>query len=128
MTENEISEIILDAAIAVHTGIGGPGLLESYYEAALVQELRMRGLKVEEQKRIPIMYKGVEIGDPYRLDVLVENKVIVECKAVEKNNNIFASQVLTYLRITGLRLGIVINFGQKRIIDGWERVVNHMPD
>ena len=88
----------------------------------------MRGLKVEEQKRIPIIYKGVEIGDPYRLDVLVEDKVIVECKAVEKNNSIFASQVLTYLRITGLRLGIVINFGQKRIIDGWERVANHMPD
>ena len=62
------------------------------------------------------------------MDVLVEDKVIVECKAVEKNNSIFASQVLTYLRITGLRLGIVINFGQKRIIDGWERVANHMPD
>lgn len=89
MTENEISEIILDAAISVHTGIGGPGLLESYYETALVQELRMRGLKVEEQKRIPIIYKGVEIGDPYRLDVLVEDKVIVECKAVEKKQQYF---------------------------------------
>ncbi len=128
MTENEISETILDSAIAVHTGIGGPGLLESYYEAALIQELRMRGLKVESQKNIPIMYKGHEIGEPYRLDMLVEDKVIVECKAVEKNNPIFAAQVLTYLKITGLRLGIVVNFGQKRIIDGWERVANHMPD
>ena len=124
MTENEISAQILDAAIAVHTELGGPGVLESYYEAALACELQMRGLKVETQKAVPIVYKGRAIGDPYRLDMLVGDKVIVECKATEKNNPLFASQVLTYLRLTGLKLGIVINFGQAKIKDGWTRVAN----
>ncbi len=124
MSENEISGQILDAAIAVHKEIGGPGVLESYYETALAYELRSRGLKVETQKTIPIIYKGNEIGEPYRLDMLVEDKVIVECKAVEKNNPVFAAQVLTYLRLTELRLGIVINFGQEKIKEGYIRVAN----
>ena len=128
MDENAISQIILDSAIAVHNGIGGPGLLESYYESALAQELRLRGLEVETQKNIPITYKGKVIGEPYRLDMLVEGKVIVECKATEKDNSIFASQVLTYLKMTGLHLGIVINFGKRRIIDGWKRVANDLPE
>ena len=127
MTENEISAVILDSAIAVHNGIGGPGVLESYYEAALAYELELRGLKVETQKPVPIVYKGKVIGDPYRLDMLVEGKVVVECKATEKNNPIFAAQVNTYLHLMNRRLGIVINFGQKRILDGWTRVANHMP-
>ncbi len=84
MEENEISGVILDAAITVHNELGGPGLLESYYENALKRELQLRGLKVETQKLVPIVYKGEEIGDPYRLDMLVEDKVIVECKATEK--------------------------------------------
>ena len=124
MTENEISGIILDAAIAVHTEIGGPGVLESYYEAALAFELRARGLTVETQKPVPMIYKGIVIGTPYRLDMVVEGKVIVECKAVEKNNPIFAVQVLTYLRLTKLKLGIVLNFGLERILDGYVRVAN----
>lgn len=124
MTENEISKIVLDAAITVHRELGGPGLLESYYELALSEELRLRGLKVERQKLVPIKYKGREIGDPYRLDMLVEEKVIIECKAVEKRNPIFNAQLLTYLRLTGLKLGLVINFGQERLISGYERVVN----
>ena len=127
MDENEISKIILDAAIEVHTELGGPGLLESYYENALKNELQLRGLKVETQKPIPVVYKGKEVGEPYRLDMIVEDKVIVECKATEKNNPIFAAQVNTYLHLMNRRLGIVINFGQKRIVDGWERVANHMP-
>ena len=126
MTENEISAVILDAAITVHNAIGGPGVLESYYEAALACELDIRGLKVETQKPVPVIYRGRVIGEPYRLDMLVENKVIVECKATEKNNPIFASQVLTYLKLTNLRLGIVVNFGQARIKDGWTRVANHL--
>ena len=125
MTENEISAVILDAAITVHNAIGGPGVLESYYEAALACELDIRGLKVETQKPVPVIYRGRVIGEPYRLDMLVEDKVIVECKATEKNNPIFASQVLTYLRLTNLKLGIVINFGQARIKDGWTRVANN---
>lgn len=127
MEENEISKIILDSAIAVQNELGGPGLLESYYENALKRELQLRGLKVETQRLVPVMYKGEVIGEPYRLDMLVEDKVIVECKATEKNNPIFAAQVNTYLHLLNKRLGIVINFGQKRILDGWERVANHMP-
>ena len=127
MEENEISKIILDSAIAVHNELGGPGLLESYYEHALKCELQLRGLKIETQKLVPVTYKGEVIGEPYRLDTLVEDKVVVECKATEKNNPIFAAQVNTYLHLLNKRLGIVINFGQKRILDGWERVANHMP-
>ena len=127
MEENEISKVILDAAIAVHTELGGPGLLESYYENALKYELELRGLKVQTQMLVPVMYKGRVIGDPYRLDMLVEDKVIVECKATEKNNPIFAAQVNIYLHLLNCRLGIVINFGQNRIIDGWVRVANNMP-
>lgn len=128
MNENEISKVILDAAIAVHKELGGPGLLESYYENALKYELQLRGLKVETQRKVPIVYKGKEIGEPYRLDMLVEDKVVVECKATEKNNPIFAAQVNTYLHLLDCRLGIVVNFGQERIIDGWVRVANGMPD
>lgn len=124
MTENEISAEVLDAAIAVHREIGGPGVLESYYEAALAYELRNRGLAVETQKDVPLVYKEQVIGEPYRLDMLVEGKVIVECKAVEKNNPLFAAQVLTYLRLMGLRLGLVINFGQEKVKNGFFRVVN----
>lgn len=127
MEENEISKVILDAAIAVHTELGGPGLLESYYENALKYELELRGLKVQTQMLVPVMYKGRVIGEPYRLDMLVEDKVIVECKATEKINPIFAAQVNTYLHLLNCRLGIVINFGQNRIIDGWVRVANNMP-
>ncbi len=127
MTENEISAQILDAAIAVHREIGGPGVLESYYEAALAYELRARGLVVETQKPVPVFYKGVEIGEPYRLDMLVGGKVIVECKATEKDNPLFAAQVLTYLKLTNLKLGVVVNFGKSRIVDGFERVANGMP-
>ena len=127
MDENEISKVILDAAITVHNELGGPGLLESYYENALKHELQIRGLKVETQKLVPVVYKGAEVGEPYRLDMIFEDKVIVECKASEKNNPIFASQVNTYLHLLDRRLGIVINFGQKRILDGWERVANRMP-
>ena len=124
MTENEISKIVLDSAITVQNELGGPGLLESMYEMALAHELNLRGLKVERQKLVPVIYKGVPIGEPYRLDMLVEDKVIVECKAVEKRNPVFNAQVLTYLRLTNLKLGLIVNFGVERIIDGWERVVN----
>ena len=127
MTENEISAQILDAAIAVHREIGGPGVLESYYEAALAYELRARGLIVETQKPVPVFYKGVEIGEPYRLNMLVGGKVIVECKATEKDNPLFAAQVLTYLKLTNLKLGVVVNFGKSKIVDGFERVANGMP-
>ncbi len=124
MHENQISRIILDAAIEVHRTLGGPGLLESVYEEALVWELKQRGLTVERQKSVPIIYKGRTLGTPLRLDLLVNGKVIVECKATTDYNPIFEVQTLTYLRLTGLKLGLVINFGERLIKHGFHRVVN----
>ena len=124
MHENQISKIVLDAAIEVHRTLGGPGLLESVYEEALTWELQQRGLPVERQKLIPITYKGQTLGVPLRLDLLVGDKVIVECKANTNYNPIFEAQALTYLRLTGLKLGLVINFGERLIKHGYHRVVN----
>lgn len=123
MHENEISKTILDAAIEVHKTLGGPGLLESVYEKALSFELELRGFKIDRQKTVPLVYKNHNLGSPLRLDLLVNEKVIVECKAASQYNDIFEAQTLTYLRLTGLRLGIVINFGEKRVVDGFHRVV-----
>jgi GxxExxY protein len=124
MDENEISKIIVDAAIEVHRTLGGPGLLESVYQEALAWEITRRGLKVEREKIILIVYKGQTLGSPLRLDLLVDEKVIVECKATTEDNPIFQTQVLTYLRLTGLKLGLVINFGEKLVKNGIHRVVN----
>ena len=124
MDENEISKIVLDAAIMVHRTLGGPGLLESVYQDALVYELKTRGLKVEEEVLVPVRYKGVVVGDPLRIDIFVEGCVVVECKATEKDNPIYAVQTLTYLRLLGLHLGLLINFGKETLIAGYRRVVN----
>ena len=124
MTENEISRQIYECAIEVHKTLGGPGLLEGVYEEALAWELSQKGLKVERQVLVPIKYKGQSLGTPMRLDLLVEGIVIVECKASSEYNPIYESQVLTYLRMTGLKLGLVINFGEKFVKEGIHRVVN----
>ena len=124
MTENEASRQIYECAIEAHKTLGGPGLLEGVYEEALAWELAQRGLKVERQVQVPIKYKGHGLGAPMRLDLLVEGMVVVECKATAEYNPIFESQVLTYLRMTGLKLGMVINFGEKFVKDGIHRVVN----
>jgi len=124
MHENQISRIVLDAAIEVHRTLGGPGLLESVYEEALAWELRDRGLTVERQKRVPISYKGRVLGTPLRLDLLLNERVIVECKATADYNRIFEVQTLTYLRMLDLKLGLVINFGDRLIKSGFHRVVN----
>jgi GxxExxY protein len=126
MHENDISRIILDSAIEVHRTLGGPGLLEGVYEEALTWELQDRGLTVERQRLIPIVYKGRTLGNPLRLDLLVNGKVIVECKATSDYNAISESQLLTYLRLTGLKLGLVINFGERLIKHGFHRVVNNL--
>ena len=123
--ENRISGQIVDCAIEVHKWLGGPGLLESVYEEALVWELESRGLKVDRQKQVPVNYKGNKISAPMRLDLLVGDKVIVECKATSSPNyDLFRSQTLTYLRLSRLKLGLVINFGERRIIKGIRRVAN----
>lgn len=124
MTENEVSRVVYECAIEVHRTLGGPGLLEGVYEEALAWELEKRGLKVQIQVSVPIKYKGQNLGTPMRLDLLVEGMVVVECKAMAEYNAIFESQVLTYLRMTGLKLGMVINFGEKFVKDGIHRVVN----
>jgi len=124
MTENQISREIVLSAIEVHRTLGGPGLLESVYEEALVWELEQRGLNVQRQMTVPIQYKGVSLSSPLRLDLLVHDKVIVECKSLAKYNKIFEAQTLTYLRVTGLKLGLVINFGETLVKDGIHRVVN----
>ncbi len=124
MDENQISRVIVQAAIEVHRTLGGPGLLESVYEEALAWELEQHGLTVERQKLIPVTYKGCALGTPLRLDLLVNGKVIVECKATTDYNPIFEVQTLTYLRLTGLKLGLVINFGERLVKDGIHRVVN----
>lgn len=122
--ENFVSEQIIDAAIEVHRALGGPGLLESLYEDALYHELKLRHISVQQQVQIPVSYKGVALRDPMRLDLLVDRKVIIEVKATEKESSVHKAQVLTYLRLTGLKLGLVLNFGQPRLIDGLIRVVN----
>jgi GxxExxY protein len=124
MTENEVSRQVYECAIEVHKTLGGPGLLEGVYEEALAWELAQRGLKVERQVLVPVVYKGNPLGTPVRLDLLVDGIVVVECKATTEYNVIFESQVLTYLRMTGLKLGMVINFGEKFVKDGIHRVVN----
>lgn len=124
--ENLLSEQVLHAAIEVHRTLGGPGLLESLYEDALFYELKLRNIPALSQVQIPITYKNFKLRDPMRLDILVDNKVIIEVKATENMSAVHKAQVLTYLRLTNLKLGIVINFGQGRLIDGWERVVNNL--
>jgi len=124
MTENEISRHIVECAIEVHRTLGGPGLLESVYEEALVWELEQRGLSVKRQVHLPIPYKGRILASPLRIDVIVDGLVIVEGKAVAQYNAIFEAQTLTYLRLTGMKLGLVINFGERVVKDGIHRVVN----
>lgn len=124
MHENQISKIVLDAAVEVHRTLGGPGLLESVYEEALAWELQQRGLSVARQQGVPIVYKGQTLGHSLCLDLLVGGKVIVECKATSKYNPIFEAQTLTYLSLMHLKLGLVINFGERLVRDGYHRVVN----
>jgi len=124
MTENEISRHIVEAAIEVHRTLGGPGLLECVYEVGLVWELQRSSLDVQRQVVLPIPYKNHTLASPLRIDLIVGALVIVECKAVVQYNSIFEAQVLTYLRLTGLKLGLVVNFGERVVKDGIHRVVN----
>jgi GxxExxY protein len=126
MTENEMSREIYESAIESHRTLGGSGLLESVYEEALAWELTERGLSVKRQISLPIPYKGRTLAAPLKIDLIVNDKVIVECKATTKYNDIFEAQILTYLRLTGLKLVLVINFGEKLVKDGIHRVVNKL--
>ena len=123
MTENEIGTIIIDAAISIHRQIG-PGLLETVYEAILAKELEKRGLKIERQKPIPIKFDGMKFEEGFRADIIVESKVILELKSIEKISPVHKKQVLTYLRLTGLKLGYLLNFGESLMKDGITRILN----
>lgn len=124
MNENEISKVIVESAIEVHRELGGPGLLESVYEEAMVDELSRRGMVVERQLAVPIFYKGKQLATPLRLDLKINGLVLIDNKAVTEWNKIFEAQMLTYLRLTKLKLGLVINFGERFVKDGIHRVVN----
>jgi GxxExxY protein len=123
MNENEIAKGILDVAFLVHTKLG-PGLLESVYEVVLAHELRKVGLTAERQKQMPISYDGILFEEGYRADLLVEDAVIVELKSVAALSNVHSKQLLTQLRLSGLRLGLLINFAEPHLKNGIKRVIN----
>lgn len=128
MTENEISKVIVDAAIEVHRELGGRGLIEDVYEEALEEELRLRGVLVERQLPVRVVYKGRVLRKPLRLDMKVEKLVLIDNKAVSDWKPVFEAQMLMYLRLTGLKLGLVINFGERLLKAGIHRVVNGLPE
>ena len=123
MTENEISREIVDAAYKIHTRIG-PGLLESVYEAILGAELEKRGLYVAHQKALPVVYEGIHLEAGFRVDLLVENRVIVEIKSVESIADVHKKQLLTYLRLSDKRLGLLVNFNVDSLKGNIVRVIN----
>ncbi|MBS0629281.1 MAG: GxxExxY protein [Verrucomicrobia bacterium] len=122
---DELLRKIVDAAIEVHKLLGGPGLLENIYESALCHELSLLGIPTQRQLPIPILYKGAPIRDPLFLDILVDKRVIVEVKANEKHYPYYEAQLLTHLRLTGIKLGLLINFGQKALKEGVIPIINN---
>lgn len=127
MDENEIARQIVDAAYHIHRTLG-PGLLESVYETVLAFELEKRCLSVKRQVPVPIVYEGIRFEEGFRADLIVQNKVVVELKSVENVSPVHKKQLLTYLRLTDSRLGLLINFGSSLIRDGIIRIVNHLPE
>ena len=124
---NQVTEQIIGAAIAVHRALG-PGLLESPYEACLLYELTQQGLKVEAQKPLPVVYREVKLDCGYRLDLLVEDAVIVELKSVDRLAPIHTAQLMSYLKLTGYKVGLLINFNETLLKNGIVRKVNDFPD
>ena len=125
MSENELSKIAFDCALKVHQKLG-PGLLESAYEECLFYELKKTRLKVEKQKPLPLIYEEVKLDIGYRVDLMIENKLILEIKSVEALNDVHFAQLLTYLKLTDCKLGMLMNFNVTLIKNGIKRVVNNM--
>ena len=123
MEENEIGTIIVDCAVQLHTALG-PGLLETVYEVTLARRLEKRGLQVERQVAIPIEFEGEKFDEGFRADLIVGGKVIIELKSVEKTSPAHKKQLLTYLRVTGLKLGYLLNFGDALMKSGITRIIN----
>jgi len=127
MTENEIGTMVVDAAVKVHMSLG-PGLLESVYEVVLAHELSERGLRVERQVPIPIEYNGIRFDEGFRADIIIEEKVVLELKSVEKVTPAHRKQIQTYLRLTGCKLGYLLNFGAALMKHGITRAVNNLEE
>jgi len=125
MSENELSRIVFDCALKVHQTLG-PGLLESAYEECLFFELKKTGLKIEKQKPLPLIYEEIKLEIGYRLDIIIENKLILEIKSVDALNEIHFTQLLTYLKLTDCKLGLLLNFNVILIKNGIKRVVNKL--
>lgn len=125
MTENELSKVVFNCSLKVHQ-ILGPGLLESAYEECLYYELKKTGLEIQKQKPLPLIYEEVKLDIGYRLDIIIENKLILEIKAVDALNEIHFAQLLTYLKLTGCKLGLLINFNVTLIKNGIRRIVNNL--
>ena len=125
MTENELSRVVFDSALKVHQALG-PGLLESAYEECLYYEIKKTGLFVEKQKPLPLVYEDVKLDIGYRIDIIIENKLILELKSVESLNDVHFAQLLTYLKLTNCKLGLLINFNVSLIKNGIKRVVNNL--
>ena len=123
MTENDIGRIVVDCAVQLHMELG-PGLLETVYEVVLAQQLRNEGMEVTRQVPIPIEFRGIRFDEGFRADLIVENKVILELKSVENISKGHKKQVLTYLRLTGLKLGYLLNFGEGLMKEGIYRIIN----
>jgi GxxExxY protein len=126
MTENELAKQVIDLCIKIHKVLG-PGLLESAYEDCIAYELKQKNISFQRQVGVPLVYDGVELGEGFRADIIIEDKLIIELKSVAELQPVNFSQLLTYLRLTNLKLGLLINFGQRRMIDGIHRVVNGLP-
>lgn len=127
LRENELAEIVVDASFRIHRTLG-PGLLESAYEAILMHELQKRGLNVAVQVPVPVVYESVRLDTGFRADLIVEDSVLVELKSLEKIAPVHKKQLTTYLKLSGKRLGLLINFGEELIKNGITRIVNGMPD
>jgi GxxExxY protein len=127
MTENELSKILIGKAIEIHRTLG-PGLLESAYRECLFHDMRNSGFLIEKERPMPIVYKGIKLDHGYRMDLLVENKVVIEIKTVERFTDVHMAQVLTYLRLGKYQLGILINFDVALLKDGLKRVVNQLTE
>ena len=123
MNENEVGKIVVDAAIMIHRELG-PGLLETVYELVLAHEIEKHGLSVERQVAVPIEFQGIKFEEGFRADIVVEKKVILELKSVESVTKAHKKQVLTYLKLTGCKLGYLLNFGESLMKDGISRIIN----
>jgi len=122
MTENQISKIVLDSAFKVHTNLG-PGLLESTYKECLAYELFKAGLNIEKEKALPLIYEEIKLECGYRIDLLIENKVVIELKSVEAINDVHVAQTLTYMKLSGCKLGLLLNFNVKSLKNGIKRLI-----